>query len=104
MEIAEIKRRLSMGGVLAHYGLAAGRGGMMACPFHKDDTPSMQVFEKTGTFCCHSSNCHAGTGDAIEFVKLMEKCSKHEAIMKCKSLLGAASASLGINANSVGRA
>ena len=44
------------------------------------------MYPKTGTFCCFSSNCTAGTGDVIQFVQLMEKCSKHEALLKATAL------------------
>ncbi|WP_410470252.1 CHC2 zinc finger domain-containing protein [Chryseobacterium sp. FH2] len=29
----------------------------MCCPFHEDKTPSMQVYYKTQTAYCFSSNC-----------------------------------------------
>jgi DNA primase len=61
---------------------------MLRCPFHADKTPSLQIYPLTNTFCCFSSNCKAGTGDVIEFIRLMEKGTKREAILKAKSLLG----------------
>ncbi|WP_245576608.1 toprim domain-containing protein, partial [Flexithrix dorotheae] len=75
--------------VLAHYGLRMLRGHQLCCPFHDDKTPSMRIYLKTNTFCCFSSNCSAGTGDVIDFIQLKEKCSKHEAIVKAKTLIGA---------------
>jgi DNA primase len=88
MEIAEIKTQLTIGQVLDHYNLNADKNSMLCCPFHNDKTPSLQIYPETNTFCCFSSNCNAGTGDVIEFIRLMEKSSKHEAILKAKSLLG----------------
>jgi DNA primase len=88
MEIAEIKQQLPIGQVLDHYKLSADKNDMLRCPFHNDKTPSLQIYPQTNTFCCFSSNCNAGTGDVIEFIRLMEKISKHEAILKAKSLLG----------------
>jgi DNA primase len=90
MEIREIKQQLSVLEVVAHYGLKPDRYNRLLCPFHADKTPSLQLYPKTDTYCCFSSNCNAGTGDVIQFIQLMEKCSKHEAIMKAKTLLGAA--------------
>lgn len=87
MEIAEIKEQLTIGQVLNHYNLKADKNNMLHCPFHNDKTPSLQVYPQTNTYCCFSSNCNAGTGDVIEFIRLMEKTSKHEAILKAKSLL-----------------
>ena len=92
MEIAEIKAQLTIGQVLDHYNLSADKNNMLHCPFHNDKTPSLQIYPQTDTFCCFSSNCNAGTGDVIEFIRLMEKCTKHEAILKAKSLLGHAGA------------
>ncbi|MBE7169522.1 MAG: toprim domain-containing protein [Williamsia sp.] len=88
MEIREIKERLSILTVLAYYNLKADSHGRLCCPFHDDKTPSMQVYPDTNTFCCFSANCNAGTGDQIQFIELMEKCGKHEAIVKAKELIG----------------
>ena len=88
MEIAEIKAQLTIAQVLDHYSLNADKSNMLCCPFHDDKTPSLQIYPQTNTFCCFSSNCNAGTGDVIEFIRLMEKSTKHEAIQKAKSLLG----------------
>lgn len=88
MEIAAIKQELSITAVLAHYGLKTDRSNRLRCPFHDDTTPSLQIYPKTNTYCCFSSNCSAGTGDVIQFIELKEKCSKHEAIVKAQSLIG----------------
>ena len=86
MEIAEIKRQLTIDQVLGHYNLQPDPHHRLHCPFHPDKTPSLQIYPKTGTYCCFSSNCTAGTGDQIQFIQLMEKCSKHEALVKATSL------------------
>ena len=88
MEISEIKQELTIGQVLDHYNLKVDKNSMLTCPFHNDNTPSLQIYPQTNTFCCFSSNCSAGTGDVIEFIRLMEKSTKHEAIVKVKSFLG----------------
>jgi DNA primase len=88
MEIPEIKAQLSIGTVLAHYGLKPDKHDRLHCPFHPDKTPSLQIYPKTNTYCCFSSNCTAGTGDVIQFIQLMEKCNKHEALVKAASLAG----------------
>jgi len=94
MEIPEIKRQLPIGQVLAHYGLKPDRQGRLLCPFHPDKTPSLQIYPKTNTFCCFSTNCTAGTGDPIQFIQLIEKCSKHEALVKATVLGGGGSSPL----------
>lgn len=90
MEIQEIKRRLSIETVLARYQLTPDRNQRLKCPFHDDKTPSMQVYPKTGTWNCFSSNCDAGSGDQIDFIMKKEGCSKHEAFLKAKDLVGVA--------------
>lgn len=88
MEIVEIKQQLTILQVLDHYNLSTDKKNMLCCPFHNDKTPSLQIYSNTNTFCCFSSNCKAGTGDVIEFIRLMEKSDKRVAILKAKSLLG----------------
>jgi DNA primase len=87
MEISEIKARLSILTVLQHYGLKADTNNRLCCPFHKDKTPSMQVYPETNTFCCFSSNCDAGTGDTIQFIELYDKQGKHQAISKAGTII-----------------
>lgn len=88
MELKEIKQQLSILEVLHHYGLHPDKNQRLLCPFHPDKTPSLQIYPKTNTWCCFSSNCNAGTGDAIQFIELIEKCTKHEAIMKAQNMAG----------------
>lgn len=90
MEIAEIKSRLSIGQVLEHYGIQINKNRHCLCPFHDDKNPSMQVYPETNTVHCFSGNCeHTGKAiDQIDFIMHKEKCTKHEAISKAKSLLG----------------
>jgi len=86
MEIQEIKQSLSIEKVLQHYNLQADKNNRLRCPFHNDKTPSLQVYPKTNTWTCFSSNCDAGSGDQIEFIEKHEKISKHQAILKTKAL------------------
>jgi len=89
MEISQIKQQLSILQLLTHYGLKPDHNHRLLCPFHKDKTPSLQVYPSTGTWTCFSSNCQAGSGDVIEFIRLKEKIGKHEAIVKAQSLINA---------------
>lgn len=88
MEIRDIKAQLSILTVLTKYNLTPDHNNRLRCPFHDDKTPSFQVYPETGTWTCFSSNCSAGSGDQIDFIMKYEKISKHEAILKAKSLLG----------------
>jgi DNA primase len=94
MEIKNIKQQLNIQTVLNHYGIKSDKNGMANCPFHPDKTPSLQIYPKSNTYCCFSSNCSAGTGDQIQFIELKEKQGKHQAILKAKELLGVKEQSL----------
>lgn len=89
MEITEIKNRLTLAEVLRNYGLKADKHQRINCPFHDDKTPSMQVYRKTNTAYCFSSNCstHGRSLDVIDFVMNMEKLDKHQAIEKCVKMI-----------------
>ena len=88
MSIQELKSRLSIMEVLNHYNIQIDKNNRTCCPFHDDKNPSMQIYPKTNTYCCFSSNCSAGTGDQIEFIQKMEACSKHIALKKAHELIG----------------
>ena len=59
----EILALLNMKEILNKYGIKYKKY-MCSCPFHKDNSPSMKIYDKT--FYCFSCN---KTGDFIEFVK-----------------------------------
>ena len=93
MEIKDIKSKLSLADVLKHYHLEPDRNQRLCCPFHEEKTPSLQIYPKTNTWTCFSSNCDAGSGDTIEMIQRLESLggqpiNKHQAIMKAKKLLG----------------
>ena len=89
MEIAEIKTKLSLSEIIKHYGYAANKQNRINCPFHDDKTPSMQLYWRTDTAYCFSSNCKLkGKGiDVIDFVMYKENITKHQAIEKCKTMV-----------------
>lgn len=90
MEIAEIKKRLSIKDLLYHYGLVSDSQHRLCCPFHDDKTPSMQVYYKTNTVYCFSGNCktHGHSLDVIDFIMHKEGLSKHASLKKAALLLG----------------
>jgi len=90
MEITEIKQALTLSQVLQHYGLKPDKHLRLLCPFHDDKNPSLQVYHQTHTAYCFSSNCktHGKAMDVIDFVMHRENCTKHEAIEKCKQMIG----------------
>jgi len=90
MEIQEIKNKLTLAVVLNYYHLKPDKNLRLNCPFHEDKTPSMQVYYKTHTAYCFSSNCktHGKSLDVIDFIMYKENITKHEAIMKAKEIIG----------------
>jgi DNA primase len=90
MEISEIKQSLTIANVLHYYGLKTDKQSRLNCPFHQDKTPSFQVYYKTQTAYCFSSNCktHGKSIDVIDFILHKENCTKAEAINKAKEILG----------------
>jgi DNA primase len=102
MDIQDIKTNLPLTQIINHYNLKADKSCRVNCPFHEDKTPSMQLYYKTNTVYCFSSNCktHGRSLDVIDFVMHKESCSKHEAIEKCKLLISgnyAATANTGVS-------
>jgi DNA primase len=93
MEISEIKAKLTLKEVLSHYGLKPDKHLRLNCPFHDHKTPSLQVYYKTHTAYCFSSNCptHGKSMDVIDFILHKENCSKREAILKAKELINGTS-------------
>jgi DNA primase len=89
MELPVIKQQLTLAQVLQHYGLKPDKHLRLNCPFHDDKTPSLQVYYKTHTAYCFSSNCktHGKSLDVIDFVMHKENITKHEALEKCKELI-----------------
>lgn len=89
MEIKDIKAKLTIAEVIKYYGLKADKQARLKCPFHEDKTPSLQLYYKTQTAFCFSTNCstHGKAIDVIDFIMYHEKCTKHEAIKKAGQII-----------------
>jgi DNA primase len=89
MEISDIKEQLTLARVLQYYGLKPDKNLRLHCPFHEDTTPSLQVYYKTHTAYCFSSNCrtHGKSLDVIDFVMYQENTDKHHALLKCAAII-----------------
>jgi len=90
MDIKDIKQSLTLSTILHHYNLKPDKNLRLNCPFHEDKSPSLQVYYKTHTAYCFSSNCktHGKSIDVIDFIMYKENISKHEALVKATQLLG----------------
>ena len=75
--------KLSLANVLHHYGLEP-KNNMLKCPFHSDNTASLQVNLEKNFYNCHACS---KTGDVIQFVQDYEKLSKHDALKKATLLV-----------------
>jgi DNA primase len=89
MEIPDIKSRLTLSEVLKHYGLKPDKANRLHCPFHEDKTPSFQVYYKTHTGYCFSSNCRTQgkSLDVIDFIMYKEDWDTQGAEGKHKAML-----------------
>lgn len=75
--------RVSMKMVAERYGLDVNNKGFMKCPFHKDDTPSLRVYDKDGSgFFCFG--CRKG-GSVIAFVMEYYHLEYADALKKLNS-------------------
>lgn len=71
----EIKDLYSMRDILERYGLPQpSRSGFICCPFHKEKTASMKIYETD--FHCFGCGAH---GDIFTFVQMMDGISFKEA-------------------------
>ena len=84
MQIPEIKSRLPILTVVQHYDHKPNRNNLIKCPFHEDDKPSLQLYPTTNTWHCFG--CNKGS-DQIDFIKLKENCTMHQAINKAIELI-----------------
>ncbi|MBA3704318.1 MAG: toprim domain-containing protein, partial [Bacteroidetes bacterium] len=80
---------LTLAEVIKHYGYKADKYNRICCPFHDDKNPSMQLYWKTHTAYCFSSNCklNGKSIDVIDFILHKENSTKHEAIQKAKTMI-----------------
>jgi len=88
MTIQDIKSNLSIIDVLNRFSLRTDKNNRVLCPFHKDKIPSLQIYPKTNSYCCFSTNCKVGSGDALELLTRLHGEGKHAAIKIAKKMLG----------------
>lgn len=70
----EIKEVVSMRAVLCRYGIVPNRAGFIPCPFHKEKTASMKIYDRD----YHCFGCGAN-GDIFDFIQGMEDVTFQEA-------------------------
>ena len=71
MNSEEIKKTYSMRDILGRYGMQPNRAGFICCPFHKEKTASMKIYQDS--YYCFGCGAH---GDIFDFVSQMEERRK----------------------------
>lgn len=85
-DTAEIKERLTVWGVLRHFGYEVSDGSVKAlCPIHGEKTPSFSISKDGRLYKCFG--CGAA-GDVITLWGELSGCDKHTAIVECGNLAG----------------
>lgn len=76
----DILNILTIKEIINYYGIKVNNNNMCKCPFgHKDNSPSMKIYEKTNSFYCFS--CHK-SGDFIKIVQLLFNLNFQQAMEK----------------------
>ena len=79
---SQIKAQVSTRDVAEHYGYKVGRNGMMCCPFHEDQNPSIKVDQNFIFFGCQEK------GDVIDFAAKLFGVTAFEAAGKLITDMG----------------
>lgn len=77
MNVEEIKKSYSMRDILERYGLHPNRSGFICCPFHKEKTASMKIYQDS--YYCFGCGAH---GDVFDLVMAMEGLSFRESFLE----------------------
>ena len=77
MTSEEIKKTYSMRDILDRYGIRPDRAGFIRCPFHKEKTASMKIYQDS--YYCFGCGAH---GDIFDFVSEMEDITFQEAFFE----------------------
>lgn len=62
--------------ILSRYGMQPNRAGFMLCPFHKEKTASMKIYQDS--YYCFGCGAH---GDVFDFVQAMDNLSFRKAFL-----------------------
>lgn len=79
MTSEEIKSSVRLSDLVREYGLKVDRKGFVCCPFHKEKTASMKIYNKSNSFHCFGCG---SSGDVIKFVQMIENCDFKTAFIR----------------------
>lgn len=74
-----IRERIPMREIADHIGMNVNRQGYAACPFHREKTPSLKIYDGTGGWHCFGCGAH---GSVIDFVMQYHSLSFVQTIVK----------------------
>lgn len=74
-----IKDNIRIKDCLSYYGIEIDRTNKCICPFHREKTASMKIYEKTNTYKCFGCGKY---GDSIQFVQDYFELNVKEAVIK----------------------
>ena len=77
MTVEQIKDTVKMHNILHKYAIKCNKGGFICCPFHKEKTASMKIYDSS--YHCFGCGEH---GDVIDFVRKYEQIGFKEAFEK----------------------
>lgn len=76
MTSEEIKKTYRMRDILERYGMHPNRSGFICCPFHKEKTASMKIYQDS--YYCFGCGAH---GDVFDFVIAMDNLTFREVFL-----------------------
>lgn len=79
----QIKSLVTMDAVARHYGFEPNRSHCIVCPFHREDTASLRIYENS--FYCFG--CGVG-GDVIKFVSMLCNIGNSQAAIRINEDFG----------------
>ncbi|AVM42843.1 CHC2 zinc finger domain-containing protein [Fastidiosipila sanguinis] len=80
-----LKDEVSIISLVKRLGFNTNRAGFISCPDHKDDTPSLYIYDDTNSWYCFA--CNRG-GSIIDFYMFVYKVNFTEAVKGIAGLYG----------------
>ena len=82
---SQIKATVTMTDICEKYGIDINRQGFAVCPFHREDTASLKIYQGNRGYCCYGCG---KSGDVISFVCDMFGLSFAHALEKINNDFG----------------
>lgn len=79
IEAETIRKKVSMIDMIRRYGFKENRAGFIKCPFHREKTASLKIYQNDRGWCCFGCGKY---GSVIDFVELLFGLDYSEAVKK----------------------